>query len=72
MFRIVSMVLLFILKLRFPRNKPLSDIIYITERYGRPTLQNFRKYESRSYNLRKAETDREFLILCKGLFPRTT
>ena len=64
MFKIVSLVILFILKLRFPRNRPLSDII--VNRYGRPTLQNFRKYESRSYKLRKAEADRTFLILCKS------
>ena len=64
MFRIISLIFLFILKLRFPRNKPLSETII--ERYGRSTLQLFRKYESRCFKLKKSEADREFLVLCKS------
>ena len=61
---IVSFVVLFILKLRFPKNQSLSEIII--RRYGRTNLQIFRKCETKIFKWKKAEADREFLVLCKA------
>ena len=57
-----AFVLLFIIRLRFPRNKPISTII--RNRYGDRTLQTFRKYERTTKQLNKLLLDREFLEAC--------
>ena len=48
---IVSFVILFLLKVRFPRHRSISQIILT--RYNLPTLQNFRSFEKLALKLRK-------------------
>ena len=61
---ITALVVLFIFKLRFPRNQPLPQVI--TRRYGLPTLRLFRKYEKAYQKVEKLKCDRKFLIVCKS------
>ena len=61
---VVSLVLLFIIKLKFPRGTPISDVIL--RRYGRPVLNEFRKTERLHFKLEKNKCDSEFLKLCKA------
>ena len=61
---ILSLVLLFIIKLRFPRNKSIADIL--TQRYGRPVLSLYRSLEREDYKLRKARCDLNFLKCCQS------
>ena len=61
---ILSLVLLFIIKLRFPRNKSIADIL--TQRYGRPVLTLYRSLEREDYKLRKAHCDLNFLKCCQS------
>ena len=57
-----ALVLLFIIKLRFPKGK---NIHYIIEtRYGRPLLNLFRKFENLDFKIRKNLCDIEFLEVC--------
>ena len=67
---VTTIVLLFIFRLRFPRNQPISDLI--TRRYGVRTLRLFRGLEQASQKLCKAEKDLHFLICCKAyqVFPK--
>ena len=69
MFKCV-LVLLFIFKIRFPRNKPINNVI--VTRYGQDGLSTFRKYESINRKLMKAEEDLHFLRCCKSynVFPK--
>lgn len=62
MFFIVSLVLLFIIKIRFPRHKSIAEVI--TERYGRPVLQLYRCLERQDYKKRKVQCDTHFLKCC--------
>ena len=56
---IAALVILFILKLRFPRGTQLSTVI--VRRYGRQGLQRFRRLEKTSIKLKKNEADLKFL-----------
>ena len=58
-----TLVILFLLKLRFPRNTPISDVL--RERYGQSALQGFRKFEQVSQKLAKKQLDLHFLKCCK-------
>ena len=58
-----AFVLLFILKIRFPESKPISNTI--RSRFGQNTLKLFRDVENSWRKLRKAELDLEFLNSCK-------
>ena len=61
--RVVAIVLLFRIQLRFPLSKSMSQII--SSRYGDTTIKRLRKLEKIDYSLRKAELDLEFLIRCR-------
>ena len=65
-----ALVLLFLLKLRFPAHKSLNTIIL--ERYGRTGLQSVRSLEKVDYKLMKATEDLSFLRCCQnnGLAPK--
>ena len=63
MFFVTALVLLFIIKLRFPRGKSISTIII--NRYGQQVLQQFRNLEKCSYKLKKTRCDIEFLTICQ-------
>ena len=58
----ITLVFLFITRIRFPSNKSISDIV--TTRYGRDTLQTIRKFEKLNFKRRKLELDLDFLRKC--------
>ena len=60
----VSLVFLFILKIKFPKETPISTIIQ--GRYGRRTLSDFRKYERIRQKYQKCICDIQFLVKCKS------
>ena len=62
MFAAFTLAFLFILKLRFPKNLSIKDII--TRRYGNNTLALFRQYERTKFKLEKAKLDISFLQEC--------
>ena len=59
----IALVLLFIIKLRFPRRQPIS--VTIEERYGRPTLLLYRRLEKLRFRTEKIQEDLKFLKICK-------
>ena len=59
---VLTLILLFILKLKFPKRK--SIVNYITERYGRTVLTLFRQCEKLDYKLKKIQEDLVFLQTC--------
>ena len=59
---VVSLVFMFIIRLRFPANKSIADIV--TTRYGRSALLLIRKFEKVDFKYRKASLDIEFLDNC--------
>ena len=61
---IAALVILFLIKLRFPRGTQLSTVI--TRRYGRQGLQLFRRLDKTSIKLKKNEADLKFLKTCKS------
>ena len=60
---ISALVFLFILKLRFPKRKPINQVIY--GRYGHRTLQQFRKLEKTHFKINKTKCDIYFLEHCQ-------
>ena len=58
--RVAVIVFLFLIRLRFPKSKSISDII--RGRYSQSTFKRIRKFEKLDYRLRKAELDLEFLL----------
>ena len=67
---VTAIVLLFILKIRYPASVPISDCI--CRRYGPETLRAFRKYEHNLKRHEKALLDSKFLHSCKSynIFPK--
>ena len=63
-YEFAAIVLLFLIPLRFPKSKSISDIL--RRRYGQSTLNRIQKFEKLDYRLRKAELDLEFLLRCRG------
>lgn len=59
-----TLVLLFIFKLRFPKGTPLTTILF--RRYGRSTLNVFRRKERILRKLEHNKCDLEFLLKCKS------
>ena len=59
---IITLVLHFILKLRFPRTKSITDII--RRRYGEQVLTLFRDCEKLDFKIKKTEEDIHFLTAC--------
>lgn len=62
MIYVISLVFLFITRIRFPSNKSIADIV--TSRYGRDTLQTIRKFEKVNFKRRKLELDLDFVNKC--------
>ena len=69
-FSVTTLVLIFILKLRFPPKTPFTTVI--TKRYNRSTLTLYRKYEKLDLKVRKIDLDISFLDICKtnGIIPK--
>ena len=61
--KVAATAFLFLIRLRFPQSKSLSQII--RRRYGDKIIERFRKFEKTDYRLRKAELDLEFLVKCR-------
>ena len=59
---VVSLVLLFIIRLRFPQTKSIAEVV--THRYGHSVLRLIRKYESHDFKSRKTTLDIQFLENC--------
>ena len=59
---VFSLVFLFILRLRFPSNKSIAQIV--TSRYGNETLKLLRKLEKLDYKQKKLKLDIDFLDNC--------
>ena len=57
---VATIVFLFLIRLRFPKSKSISDIL--RRRYSQSTLKRIRKFEKLDYRLCKAELDLEFLL----------
>ena len=67
---VLSIVFIFILRLRFPQNKSIAQIV--TDRYGKDALKLIRKYENLDFKRKKVILDIEFLENCNkhGLIPK--
>ena len=60
--RILALVFLFLLKLRFPANKSIAEIL--RKRYGTNAVKWLRKFEKLDFKISKNETDLQFLQSC--------
>ena len=69
-FRILSLVFIFLIRLRFPKDCSLHDVI--KRRYGNDCSRNLRKLQKTDLKLRKAKLDLKFLNDCfeLGLLPK--
>ena len=67
---VIGLVLLFIIRCRFPANRSFAAII--TQRYGKPTLDTYRRLEKTEYRYKKCRVDLEFLHTCQdhNLIPK--
>ena len=67
---ITTYVLLFLLRLRFPKHIPFTQII--RTRYNAETLSLYRKLENLDLKIRKTHLDLDFLRTCKayGIIPK--
>ena len=61
--RIATIAFLFLIRLRFPQSKSMSQII--RSQYVDTTIDRLRKFEKIDYSLRKADSDLKFLIRCR-------
>ena len=61
--RVLVLVFLFLLKLRFPANKLVAEII--CKRYGADAVKPLRKFEKVDFKTWKNEVDLEFLQMCR-------
>ena len=62
-FHLASLILTFILKLRFSANTSIADVI--KKRYGTSTLTTYRTWERKKRKYEKAVLDVEFLESCR-------
>ena len=58
--RIATIAFLFLIRLRFPQSKSVSQII--RSQYVHTTIKRLRKFEKIDNSLRKADSDLKFLI----------
>ena len=67
---ITAVCLLFLLKLKWPKNKSVYDLVY--ERYGHKTLKAVRDYEKELSRYNEISLDIGFLQKCKlfHIFPK--
>ena len=68
--KVLTLVFLFLIRLRFPSRKSIAEII--PKRYGSDTVKQLRKFEKLDYKVHKNQGDLEFLKLCQeyGLTPK--
>ena len=63
MISVFCWVLIFLIRLRFPVNKSVAEII--TQRYGRAVLHTYRTLERTDYKFQKGNADLQFLKKCQ-------
>ena len=68
--RIIGLVFLFVIRIRFPKGKSIADII--RNRYGESFVKKIRRFEKCDFKLRKCHLDLRFLLDCKknGVIPK--
>ena len=68
--RIISLVFLFIIGIRFPRGKSIADII--RNRYSETYIKKIRMFKKYDFKLQKCHLDLRFLLDCKndGVIPK--
>ena len=68
--KVLGLVFLFIIRIRFPKGKSIANII--RSRYGEALVRKIRKFEKNDYKLRKGHLDLRFLLECKknNLIPK--
>ena len=64
MFRVYVWFVLFLLRIRFPKNHSL--VFTIRRRYGKNAVNSLRKFEKLNFKNRKAKLDLEFLQACQN------
>ena len=57
------LALLFLVKIRLSRSDNVHD--YLRRKYNGSTIKDYRRLESSTKKLKKAELDHEFLLYCK-------
>ena len=62
MLKVISLALLFLIRLRFPLDKSITYVL--RSRYGNLVVKELRKFENFDYSLRKCKLDLTFLIAC--------
>ena len=60
--KVFGLVLLFIIRLRFPWSQSIADVI--RKRYADKALKNVKKFERLDHQVRKCQLDIEFLNTC--------
>ena len=68
--RIIGLVFLFIIRIRFPRGKSTVDII--RNRYGEAFVKKIRRFQKWDFKLQKCYLDLRLLLDCKqnGVIPK--
>ena len=61
--RVLSLVFLFIVHLRFPSEKSVAEVIH--KCYNHNIVKQIHKFEKLDYEIRKNEADLEFLTSCQ-------
>ena len=62
MLKVISLALLFLIRLRFPLDKSITYVL--RSRYGNLVVKELRKFEKVDYSLRKCKLDLTFLLAC--------
>ena len=62
MLKVISLALLFLIRLRFPLDKSITYVL--RSRYGNLVVKELRKFEKVDYSLRKCKLDLTFLLSC--------
>ena len=68
--KVLGLVFLFIIPIRFSKGKSIADII--RSRYGEAFVRKIRKFEKSDYKLQKGHLDLRFLLECQknNLIPK--
>ena len=61
--KVLGLVFLFIIRIRFPKGKSIANII--RSKYGEAFVRKICKFEKTDYKLRKSHLDLRFLLECK-------
>ena len=62
MLKVISLALLFLIRLRFPLDKSITYVL--RSRYGNLVVKELWKFEKVDYSLRKCKLDLTFLLAC--------